>query len=64
LAAAYLQVGLVDEIVAYVAPALLGSGSNAVPDLGIGTMDKAMRFELADVTRVGGDVRITMKGAR
>jgi diaminohydroxyphosphoribosylaminopyrimidine deaminase/5-amino-6-(5-phosphoribosylamino)uracil reductase len=64
LAAAYLRVGLVDEIVAYVAPALLGSGSSAVPDLGIDTIDKAMRFELADVTRVGGDVRITMKGAR
>ena len=35
LAAAFLRAGLVDEIVTYVAPMLLGAGRNAVADLGI-----------------------------
>ncbi len=38
LAAAFLRAGLVDEIVTYVAPMLLGSGRNAVADLGIETI--------------------------
>lgn len=58
LAAAFLRAGLVDEIYAYVAPALLGSGANAVGDLGIGSMDQLSRFDLEDVRRVGSDVRI------
>jgi len=58
LAAAFLRAGLVDEIYAYVAPALLGSGRSAVGDLGIGSIDQLSRFSLEDVRRVGGDVRI------
>ena len=34
LAAAFLRAGLVDEVVAYVAPVLLGAGRGAVGDLG------------------------------
>jgi diaminohydroxyphosphoribosylaminopyrimidine deaminase/5-amino-6-(5-phosphoribosylamino)uracil reductase len=64
LGAAFLQAGLVDEVVAYVAPALLGAGKAAVADLGITTIGDALRFELGDVTRVGSDVRLTMRGAR
>ena len=36
------QAGLVDEVVAYVAPMLLGAGRNAVGDLGIGTIADAL----------------------
>lgn len=64
LGAAFLRAGLVDEVVAYVAPALLGGGVAAVADLGIRTIDEALRLELDDVTRVGSDVRLTMKGPR
>jgi diaminohydroxyphosphoribosylaminopyrimidine deaminase/5-amino-6-(5-phosphoribosylamino)uracil reductase len=64
LAAAFLTAGLVDEVVAYVAPALLGSGRAAVGELGLATIGDVLRFELEDVTRVGGDVRITMRGRR
>ena len=62
LGAAFLRAGLVDEVIAYVAPALLGSGRSAVADLGITTIDEAVRLELDDVTRVGSDVRLTMRG--
>ena len=66
LAAAFLRAGLVDEIVAYVAPMLLGSGRNAVADLGIGTIADALRPTVSDVTVLDGldgeapNVRITM----
>ena len=50
LAAAFLEAGLVDEIVAYVAPMLLGAGRNAVADLGITTIADARHSEVIDVT--------------
>jgi len=71
LAAAFLQAGLVDEVVAYVAPMLLGAGRNAVADLGIHTIADARRLEVADVTVVEArepgeqtNVRITMTPGR
>lgn len=62
LASAFLQADLVDEVIAYVAPALLGAGRNAVAELGITNIDQALRFELTDVQQVGNDVRLTMRG--
>jgi diaminohydroxyphosphoribosylaminopyrimidine deaminase/5-amino-6-(5-phosphoribosylamino)uracil reductase len=68
LAAAFQRAGLVDEVVAYVAPALLGAGANAVADLGITTIAGAERLQITDVTTVGTgsetNVRITMKPLR
>lgn len=49
LAAAFLREGLVDEVVAYVAPMLLGSGRTAVGDLGIATIADALHLALTDV---------------
>jgi diaminohydroxyphosphoribosylaminopyrimidine deaminase/5-amino-6-(5-phosphoribosylamino)uracil reductase len=64
LAAAYLTAGLVDEVVAYVAPTLLGGGLAAVGDLGITTVTDAVRLDITDVTTVGTgadtNVRLTM----
>ncbi len=66
LAAAFLTAGLVDEIVVYVAPMFLGSGLNAVGDLGIATIGDALRPRVTDVTVLPGldgeepDVRLTL----
>jgi diaminohydroxyphosphoribosylaminopyrimidine deaminase/5-amino-6-(5-phosphoribosylamino)uracil reductase len=66
LAAAFLRAGLVDEIVAYVAPMLLGAGRSAVGDLGITTIADAFRPRVTDVTvldHTDGDapnVRLTL----
>jgi diaminohydroxyphosphoribosylaminopyrimidine deaminase / 5-amino-6-(5-phosphoribosylamino)uracil reductase len=64
LAAAFLEAGLVDEVVAYVAPILLGAGSPAVADLGVGTIADARHLDVADVTVLGSghetNVRLTM----
>lgn len=61
LAAGFLQAGLVDEVVAYVAPALLGAGTASVGYLGITSMAGIRRFELVDVTRFGDDVRLILR---
>jgi diaminohydroxyphosphoribosylaminopyrimidine deaminase/5-amino-6-(5-phosphoribosylamino)uracil reductase len=53
LAAAFVRAGLVDEVVAYVAPMLLGAGRNAVGDLGITTIADALHLQPTDVTTLG-----------
>ena len=70
LAAAFVGAGLVDEVVAYVAPMLLGAGRSAVGDLGIGTIADALHLDVVDVTTLGSgaetNLRLTMtprKGA-
>lgn len=66
LAAAFVTAGLIDEIVTYVAPLLLGAGTSAVADLGITTISDALRPTVTDVTVLAGlddeqpNVRITM----
>ncbi|MGD9960246.1 bifunctional diaminohydroxyphosphoribosylaminopyrimidine deaminase/5-amino-6-(5-phosphoribosylamino)uracil reductase RibD [Nocardioides sp.] len=68
LAASFLRAGLVDEIVTYVAPMLLGAGRAAVGDLGITTIAQARHFAVTDVTALTShddsdtNVRITMRG--
>jgi diaminohydroxyphosphoribosylaminopyrimidine deaminase/5-amino-6-(5-phosphoribosylamino)uracil reductase len=58
VAAAFLGAGLVDEVMAYLAPALLGAGAAAVGDLGIQTIDQALRLTPLQVTTIGPDIRI------
>lgn len=55
LAAGFVTAGLVDEVVAHLAPVLLGAGRNAVSDLGLATMSEALRLDVTDVTLLGGD---------
>lgn len=62
--AAFLAAGYVDEVVAYVAPKLLGSGRSAVGDLGIDSITGALDLEVEDVTVLGHDVRITGRPQR
>lgn len=68
LAAAFLEAGLVDEVVTYVAPMLLGAGRSAVGDLGIGTIADALHLDVSDVTVLGEgeetNVRLTMAPRR
>lgn len=64
LAGAFLQAGLVDRVVAYVAPVLLGAGAAALGEAGVRTIDQALRLEVDDVTVLDGDVRITGRPRR
>jgi diaminohydroxyphosphoribosylaminopyrimidine deaminase/5-amino-6-(5-phosphoribosylamino)uracil reductase len=63
LAGAFVQRGLVDRVVGYVAPALLGDGPTALRGAGVGTISDVHRLRLDDVTRTGDDVRLTMRRA-
>ena len=61
LAGAFVAQGLVDRVVGYVAPALLGDGPHALGPAGAGTINDAHRLRLDEVTRVGEDVRLTLR---
>lgn len=66
LARAFLSAGLVDEVVTYVAPMLLGAGTSAIADLGITTIADALHLHVSDVALLQGhdgedtNVRLTM----
>jgi diaminohydroxyphosphoribosylaminopyrimidine deaminase/5-amino-6-(5-phosphoribosylamino)uracil reductase len=59
LAGALLAAGLVDRVVAYLAPALLGAGRTALDDPSVTTIGAIRRLRPVDVTLVGDDVRVT-----
>ncbi|BDZ65729.1 bifunctional diaminohydroxyphosphoribosylaminopyrimidine deaminase/5-amino-6-(5-phosphoribosylamino)uracil reductase RibD [Agromyces mangrovi Wang et al. 2018] len=61
LASAFLAAGLVDEVVVYLAPALLGGPRLAVGDLGIGTIAGARRLAPTHVARLGDDVLVVAR---
>jgi diaminohydroxyphosphoribosylaminopyrimidine deaminase / 5-amino-6-(5-phosphoribosylamino)uracil reductase len=59
LAGAFLHAGLIDRILAFVAPMLLGSGASALAGAGVSTITDAYRFTIDGVTMNGSDVRIS-----
>lgn len=62
LAGAFVQQQLVDELVVYMAPKLLGNDARALFRLdSIDSLAQGLQFELNDVKRVGSDVRLTLK---
>jgi diaminohydroxyphosphoribosylaminopyrimidine deaminase/5-amino-6-(5-phosphoribosylamino)uracil reductase len=59
LAGAFVGAGRVDRILAYLAPALLGSGPMALGDAGVSTITGVHRWSVERVTMSGGDVRVS-----
>jgi diaminohydroxyphosphoribosylaminopyrimidine deaminase / 5-amino-6-(5-phosphoribosylamino)uracil reductase len=58
LAGAFIEARCVDEVIAYLAPMLLGSGPAALGDAGIGTLTDAATLEIESVSRLGDDVKV------
>jgi diaminohydroxyphosphoribosylaminopyrimidine deaminase/5-amino-6-(5-phosphoribosylamino)uracil reductase len=58
LAGAFVEARCVDEVIAYLAPLLLGAGPAALGDAGIGTLTDAVVLEVESVTRLGEDVKV------
>ncbi|ADU68241.1 bifunctional diaminohydroxyphosphoribosylaminopyrimidine deaminase/5-amino-6-(5-phosphoribosylamino)uracil reductase RibD [Pantoea sp. At-9b] len=61
LAGALLQAGLVDELIVYLAPKLLGNAARGLCELpGLEHLAAAPALNFSDVRRVGGDLRLTL----
>ena len=58
LAGAFVEARCVDEVVAYLAPTLLGAGPAALGDAGIATLSDALILEIESVTRLGEDIKV------
>lgn len=64
LAGAFLAAGLVDELVLYVAPVLLGAQARPLFDgLDIITMAQKLPLELVETRRIGDDLRLRLRPA-
>ncbi|MCY0904346.1 bifunctional diaminohydroxyphosphoribosylaminopyrimidine deaminase/5-amino-6-(5-phosphoribosylamino)uracil reductase RibD [Arthrobacter sp. H14-L1] len=68
ISAAFLSAQLVDELIVYLAPTLLGAGIPALGELGIGTLAEAQRWDWdagggAAVKPLGPDLKLRLKPA-
>lgn len=62
LAGAFIKAGLVDELIIYLAPKLMGHGARGLFELpGLDTMAKALPLTISDVRAVGHDWRVTAR---
>jgi len=61
LNASLLAAGLVDELLVYVAPKLLGSGRGLAALAPLARLDDAPSFVFVDVARVGDDLRLLLR---
>ncbi|MCB1735458.1 MAG: bifunctional diaminohydroxyphosphoribosylaminopyrimidine deaminase/5-amino-6-(5-phosphoribosylamino)uracil reductase RibD [Gammaproteobacteria bacterium] len=62
LSGAFLTAGLVDELIVYLAPHLMGDGARGLFHLpGIARMAQRIDLEISDIRSVGRDLRITAR---
>jgi diaminohydroxyphosphoribosylaminopyrimidine deaminase/5-amino-6-(5-phosphoribosylamino)uracil reductase len=59
LAGTFLADGLIDKVIGYVAPKLLGAGRAALIDAGVATIADAIDLDLIDIAQIGPDLRFT-----
>lgn len=60
LAGAFLRAGVVDRILAYVAPMLLGGPVTAVDDVGVASIAGALRWRYDGVEAIGPDLLLSL----
>ena len=59
-AGAFLEAGLVDRILAFLSPVLLGAGAAAVEDAGVTNIAQALRFHRESVETLGPDLLLSL----
>lgn len=58
IASSLISAGLVDEVLVYLAPALLGGPGLALGDIGVTSMDGIERLDVTRMTRLGADLLV------
>lgn len=62
LSGAFMQAGLIDELIIYMAPHLMGHGGNALLHLpGIEAMQDRIALQLTELKQIGDDLRLNYK---
>jgi diaminohydroxyphosphoribosylaminopyrimidine deaminase/5-amino-6-(5-phosphoribosylamino)uracil reductase len=62
LSTAFIQAGLVDELIVYIAPKLLGSDARSLLNIaGIESMSDSLNFEITDLQQIDRDIRVVLK---
>jgi len=62
---ALLKAGLIDELIIYMAPSVLGSAARGMFDVpALASLADATRVTFDDVSKIGGDLRITARVSR
>lgn len=65
LSTAFVEAGLVDELIVYIAPKLLGSDARALLNVaGIQSMSDTLDFEITDLRQIERDIRVVLKPVR
>lgn len=61
LSAAFLEAGLIDELIVYIAPKLLGSDAKPLFEIaGLQSMSESRNFAVKDLDKVGDDIRVCL----
>lgn len=61
VASAVVRAGLADEVIAYIAPVLLGGDRLALTDIGVPTLADARRLKVATVEKLGDDLLVVAR---
>ncbi len=62
LSSAFIEAGLVDELIIYIAPKLLGSDARSLLALsGLTQMSDAIEFEIAELTQIAEDIKVVLR---
>jgi len=61
VASAVVRAGLADEVLAYIAPVLIGGDRLALTDIGVGTLADAPRLRIASVEKLGDDLLVVAR---
>ncbi|WP_139195106.1 bifunctional diaminohydroxyphosphoribosylaminopyrimidine deaminase/5-amino-6-(5-phosphoribosylamino)uracil reductase RibD [Curtobacterium sp. MCBA15_001] len=58
VASACIAAGLVDEVLVYIAPVLLGGAHVALSDIGVGSINQRLRLDVLSTTSLGPDLLV------